>query len=156
MVRFAFLTSYELLPLTSRLQIPVLASVIPIVEVKRRLKKVLTNKQIPETDEGLDIPQSLRYFARLRFVYDLLPLLLASSRPRVVSILGGGLEKKIDLDDIEVKNDFSAMKAAAAGTTRMFLLLLRSCALLSLFSFSFFCGDRKWERCRITLSVYAL
>lgn len=71
-----------------------------------------------ESSEGIDSPQSLRYYSRLRFAYDLLPLLQAAPKPRVISILAGGREKSIDLNDLEVKQNFSMMKAASNGTTQ--------------------------------------
>ena len=71
-----------------------------------------------ESTEGIDIPHALRYYTRLRFVYDLLPLLTASPLPRVISILAGGKEKAVDLNDLEVKNDFTFIKAAENGTTQ--------------------------------------
>ena len=71
-----------------------------------------------ETIEGLDNPHALRYYTRLRFVYDLLPLLTASPLPRVISILAGGKENAIDINDLEVKNDFTFVKAASNGTTQ--------------------------------------
>lgn len=64
------------------------------------------------------MPLALSYFSRLRFVQNLLPALKKNSAPRVVSILGGGMEKEIDVDDIEVKKDFTAMKAAQIAPTR--------------------------------------
>jgi hypothetical protein len=73
---------------------------------------------VPESAEGIDIPHALRYYTRLRFVYDLLPLLTASPSPRVISILAGGKEKAIDINDLEVKNDFTFIKAAENGTTQ--------------------------------------
>jgi hypothetical protein len=76
-----------------------------------------------ESAEGIDIPHALRYYSRLRFVYDLLPLLTASPVPRVVTILAGGQESAIDVNDLEVKNDFSLMKAAGNGTTQTTLAL---------------------------------
>jgi NAD(P)-dependent dehydrogenase (short-subunit alcohol dehydrogenase family) len=71
-----------------------------------------------ESAEGIDVPHALRYYSRLRFAYDLLPLLSESPSPRVISILAGGKESAIDLNDLEVHNDFSMVKAAANGTTQ--------------------------------------
>jgi len=71
-----------------------------------------------ESVEGIDIPHALRYYSRLRFVYDLLPLLIEAPSPRVISILAGGQEKAIDINDLEVKNDFTFIKAASNGTTQ--------------------------------------
>jgi hypothetical protein len=48
----------------------------------------------------------------------LLPLLTESPLPRVISILAGGKEKAIDINDLEVRNDFNFAKAAANGTTQ--------------------------------------
>ncbi|KAH7321556.1 hypothetical protein BKA65DRAFT_512452 [Rhexocercosporidium sp. MPI-PUGE-AT-0058] len=71
-----------------------------------------------ESEEGIDIPHALRYYSRLRFIYNLLPLLKASPLPRVISILAGGQESAIDITDLEVKNDFTFIKAAENGTTQ--------------------------------------
>ncbi|KUJ11754.1 uncharacterized protein LY89DRAFT_739170 [Mollisia scopiformis] len=71
-----------------------------------------------ESVEGMDIPHALRYYTRLRFAYNLIPLLLESPNPRVVSILAGGQESEIDINDLEVRNDFSFIKAAKNGTTQ--------------------------------------
>jgi hypothetical protein len=48
----------------------------------------------------------------------LLPLLAESPAPRVISILAGGKEKDIDINDLEVRNDFNFAKAASNGTTQ--------------------------------------
>ncbi|KAK0100088.1 hypothetical protein ONS95_013100 [Cadophora gregata] len=71
-----------------------------------------------ESEEGIDIPHALRYYSRLRFIYNLLPLLKASPLPRVISILAGGQEAAIDVHDLEVKNNFTFIKAAENGTTQ--------------------------------------
>ncbi|KAG4437156.1 hypothetical protein IFR05_007358 [Cadophora sp. M221] len=76
-----------------------------------------------ESEEGIDIPHALRYYSRLRFIYNLLPLLKASTLPRVISILAGGQESAIDINDLEVKNDFTFIKAAENGTTQTTLAL---------------------------------
>src|SRR6266536_1067104 len=73
---------------------------------------------VSESVEGIDIPHALRYYSRLRFAYDLLPLLKVSAAPRVISILAGGKESAIDINDLEVQNDFNAFKAMANGTTQ--------------------------------------
>ncbi|CAG8970873.1 hypothetical protein HYALB_00000852 [Hymenoscyphus albidus] len=71
-----------------------------------------------DTIEGIDISYALTYYTRLRFTYNLLPLLNASSAPRVISILGGGLESEIDLQDLEIRNNFKAQKAMKYSTTQ--------------------------------------
>jgi hypothetical protein len=72
----------------------------------------------PESSEGIDIPHALRYYTRLAFVFQLVPVLLAAPVPRVISILAGGKEKEIDVTDLEVKNNFGPIKAAENGTTQ--------------------------------------
>ncbi|KAJ5547894.1 hypothetical protein N7513_005128 [Penicillium frequentans] len=67
-----------------------------------------------ETSEGLEITQSLAYYSRITFVLCLLPLLRKAEAPRVVSVLGGGMERvNIDLEDIDLKGPgkFGPMKA---------------------------------------------
>jgi NAD(P)-dependent dehydrogenase (short-subunit alcohol dehydrogenase family) len=67
-----------------------------------------------ETTEGIEIVQSLEYYTRVLFVYHLLPLLNKAEAPKVVSVLGGGLEKStIDLDDLDLKKtgNFGGLKA---------------------------------------------
>jgi NAD(P)-dependent dehydrogenase (short-subunit alcohol dehydrogenase family) len=67
-----------------------------------------------ETAEGIETSQSLEYYSRMLFVIHLLPLLGKSEAPKVVSVLGGGMEwTNIDLDDIDLKKpgNFSLLKA---------------------------------------------
>src|SRR4051812_35988214 len=73
---------------------------------------------IAESTEGIDIPHALRYYTRLRFAYNLLPLLNASPSPRVISILAGGKESVLNFDDLEFRNNFDGFKAAANGATQ--------------------------------------
>ncbi|KAK0625964.1 hypothetical protein B0T14DRAFT_508832 [Immersiella caudata] len=60
-----------------------------------------------ETEEGIEITQSLSYYSRMLFVMKLLPALKAKGEApgRVISVLGGGLESAsgIALDDIDLK-----------------------------------------------------
>jgi NAD(P)-dependent dehydrogenase (short-subunit alcohol dehydrogenase family) len=72
-----------------------------------------------ETFEGVEIAQSLEYYSRILFIQHLLPLLRAAEAPRVVSVLGGGLERtNIDLDDPDLKQpgNFGAVKAQGQYT----------------------------------------
>lgn len=68
-----------------------------------------------ETAEGVEIAQSLEYYSRVLFILQLLPLLAKAEAPRVVSVLGGGLERttSINLDDLDLKKpgNFSGMNA---------------------------------------------
>jgi hypothetical protein len=85
-------------------------------------------KLLTETSEGLDKKLSLHYYSRLRFVQNLLPLLnkAAEEKPpegnsapisRVFSILGGGLEGNLNLNDLSLKNNFSLGNCANHGIT---------------------------------------
>ena len=67
-----------------------------------------------ETAEGLEVAQSLEYYTRLLFIQHLLPLLKQAAAPRVVSVLGGGMERaSVDVDDLGLKKpgNFGAVKA---------------------------------------------
>jgi len=71
-----------------------------------------------ESTEGIDIPHALRYYTRLRFAYNLLPLLNAATSPRVIAILAGGKEIEINFDDLEFRNNFNGFSAAGNGATQ--------------------------------------
>lgn len=66
-----------------------------------------------DTSEGIDVSQSLEYYSRALFLQHLLPLLRQSEAARVVSVLGGGIERAnaIKLDDMLLKKpgNFGAM-----------------------------------------------
>ncbi|PKY01216.1 NAD(P)-binding protein [Aspergillus campestris IBT 28561] len=67
-----------------------------------------------ETIEGIDHLFSLRYYSRMRFIQNLLPLLSSSSSSgpsRVVSIYGGGFEYSINTSDLDLKYNFSLLNA---------------------------------------------
>ncbi|PLB33157.1 uncharacterized protein BDW47DRAFT_121455 [Aspergillus candidus] len=65
-----------------------------------------------ETIEGIDHLFALRYYSRMRFIQNLLPLLESSSGPsRVVSVYGGGFEYSIDTSDLDLKHNFSLLNA---------------------------------------------
>ncbi|KAL8715365.1 MAG: hypothetical protein Q9220_000698 [cf. Caloplaca sp. 1 TL-2023] len=70
-----------------------------------------------ETKEGIDQILSLRYYSRLRFIENLLPLLSSSPDPRVVSVLAAGMENKIFEDDMDLKHNYGVIKCAHHGTT---------------------------------------
>jgi len=56
-----------------------------------------------ETAEGIEIAQSLEYYTRMLFIQHLLPLLRAAEAPRVVNVLGGGMEWNINVDDMDLR-----------------------------------------------------
>lgn len=66
------------------------------------------------TSEGLEVVQSLEYYTRMLAVIHLLPLLHAAEAPRVVSVLGGGMERScINVDDLDLEKagNFSGFRA---------------------------------------------
>ncbi|GFF65664.1 hypothetical protein CNMCM6936_008792 [Aspergillus lentulus] len=64
-----------------------------------------------ETVEGIDYLFALRYYSRMRFIQNLLPLLESSGPSRVVSIYGGGFEYSINTSDLDLKHNFSLLNA---------------------------------------------
>ena len=66
---------------------------------------------------------SLRYYGRMRFVHNLLPLLTASPTARIVSIHGAGKEGKLIESDLELKDNFSLMNGATHTATMNTLFL---------------------------------
>ncbi|KAK3391238.1 hypothetical protein B0H63DRAFT_390099 [Podospora didyma] len=83
-----------------------------------------------ESSEGLDKALAVRFYSRMRFILDLLPLLEAknASRPfpaRVVTVLAGGSEATIFPDDLGLKEPAHQGVVTTAGIattyTTMFL-----------------------------------
>lgn len=72
-----------------------------------------------ETVEGLDPSMSTRYYSRLRATQGLLPLLNAAEYPRVVSILAGGQEAKLNEEDLDLRKpgNYSIVGAAVHSAT---------------------------------------
>ncbi|KAI5247037.1 NAD(P)-binding protein [Aureobasidium subglaciale] len=72
-----------------------------------------------ETSEGIDKLFALRYYARMRFVQNLLPLLeAAEAEPgRVVSVLGGGFEGTIDVDNLDLNKGYNIVSCAMHSVT---------------------------------------
>lgn len=72
-----------------------------------------------ETSEGIDKLFALRYYSRMRFTQNLLPLLEAAEiHPgRVVSVLGGGFEGNIRADDLELKHNYNIVSCAYHSIT---------------------------------------
>jgi NAD(P)-dependent dehydrogenase (short-subunit alcohol dehydrogenase family) len=57
-----------------------------------------------DTKEGIDVCFALQYYSRVRLTTNLLPLLRKSPRPRILSVLSGGQEKKMIEDDLGLQN----------------------------------------------------
>jgi len=75
---------------------------------------IMNQKGRDETEEGIDKKMALHYYGRWKFTYDLLPLLQkakdAGEHASVMTVLGPG-GKKIELDNLGLKNSFSFVKA---------------------------------------------
>lgn len=88
----------------------------------------LTLRGRDETPEGLDKITAIRYYGRLRFILDLLPLLEKSpNSPRVISVLNGGGEGKVIPEDLGLKDpkNTGAITSINAVTTYVTLTLER-------------------------------
>lgn len=72
-----------------------------------------------ETSKGIDKLFALRYYSRMRFTQNLLPLLEAAKpQPgRVVSVLGGGFEGNINADDLDLKHNYNIVSCALHAVT---------------------------------------
>jgi NAD(P)-dependent dehydrogenase (short-subunit alcohol dehydrogenase family) len=73
--------------------------------------------------EGLDKITSIRYYARMRFVVNLLPLLRAAPSPRVISVLAGGKEGQLWPDDFLLEKHYSVGNAASASASMTTLFM---------------------------------
>lgn len=80
-----------------------------------------------ETREGLDSSMSTRYYARIRAIQLLLPLLNASNSPHVVSVLGGGQEGVMNESDLDLRDPkhYSILAGNTHTATMMTLALER-------------------------------
>ncbi|KIW10015.1 hypothetical protein PV08_11791 [Exophiala spinifera] len=70
------------------------------------------------TKEGLEIAFALSFYSRMRMISNLLPLLHRSPRPRILSVLNAGREKKIDTKDLGLERKW-AVRAMVNHTTTM-------------------------------------
>jgi NAD(P)-dependent dehydrogenase (short-subunit alcohol dehydrogenase family) len=81
----------------------------------------LTLKGRDETSEGIDKKLALNYYARWKFIYDLMPLLRkakdAGEDAKAMSVLAAGKGGPIDLDDLGLKKGFSLSAAGVAAAT---------------------------------------
>lgn len=86
----------------------------------------LTRRRNTQKNEGLEKSLSLLYYSRMRFITQLLPLLLASPLPgRVVSVFGPGRDTKLILDALFLRRpknfNFTTLGSHAAYMTAFFL-----------------------------------
>ena len=88
---------------------------------------ILSLKGRDETSEGIDKKLAVHYYARWRFIYDLLPSLErakeAGEEAKTLSVLGAGKGGEIDVDDLGLKKAFSLSNAAMAAPTYTDLML---------------------------------
>jgi len=75
----------------------------------------VTLKGWEETEDGVDKKLAVHYYARWKFISDLLPALKkakeAGEDAKVLSVLAAAKGKEIDVDDIGLKKTFSPLKA---------------------------------------------
>lgn len=76
-----------------------------------------------DTSEGLEACFTVSYFARMRFVSNLLPLLRKAPNPRVLSVLNAGKEAKLDEDDLGLVQTWGVWKMVGHSTTMSTLAL---------------------------------
>ena len=72
-----------------------------------------------DTKEGLETCFVISYYARIRLVCNLLPLLRRSTRPRILSVLNGGKEGSLQEQDLGLERSWSAMSVVNHTTTMM-------------------------------------
>ncbi|KAE8371875.1 hypothetical protein BDV26DRAFT_302375 [Aspergillus bertholletiae] len=75
-----------------------------------------------ETKTGIDRNHILRYYSRMRFVYNLISSLEKSENPRVVSIYAAGKEVLLDEDNLDLKRSFSISASNSYPATMTSLL----------------------------------
>ncbi|KAI2601734.1 hypothetical protein GGR54DRAFT_71250 [Hypoxylon sp. NC1633] len=69
------------------------------------------------TAEGLETCFAISFYARMRLVHNLLPLLRQSSRPRVLSVLNAGHERALVDNDLGLEQNWSAFAVVDHSTT---------------------------------------
>jgi len=88
---------------------------------------ILSTKGRDETTEGIDKKLALHYYARWKFIHDLLPLMKnakdAGEDAKAMSVLSPGHGNKIDLDDFGLRKNFSLVNAAYAASTYSDLMI---------------------------------
>ena len=88
---------------------------------------ILSLKGRDETSEGIDKKLALHYYARWKFIHDLLPSLEhakeAGEEAKTMSVLGAGKGGEMDVEDLGLKKDFSVAKAGLVAPTYNDLML---------------------------------
>ncbi|PYI11081.1 NAD(P)-binding protein, partial [Aspergillus sclerotiicarbonarius CBS 121057] len=82
---------------------------------------IMTTQGRTETSEALDRKLSIHYYARMRFIENLLPSLTqaasSGSLARVVSVFSPGNEGKLIDNDLDLQKNYSLSNAAAHAST---------------------------------------
>ena len=69
-----------------------------------------------ETNEGIDRKLAIHFYGRMAFIQNLLPKLLNSESPKIISILSGGVHSSYtNKNDLALKDNFSIKNAADAA-----------------------------------------
>jgi hypothetical protein len=80
-----------------------------------------------ETEEGIDKKLAVHYYARWKFLHDLLPALKkadeAGEQGAVMSVLAAGKGGAIDLEDLALEKGYSVQRAALSAPTYNDLML---------------------------------
>lgn len=80
-----------------------------------------------ETEEGIDRRLGLHYYARWKFIYDLLPLLRkakdAGEDAKVISVLGAGNGVALDLDNLGLKRNYLSSNPGNTSPTYTDLMM---------------------------------
>jgi NAD(P)-dependent dehydrogenase (short-subunit alcohol dehydrogenase family) len=96
----------------------------------------VTLKGWEETEDGVDKKLAVFYYARWKFINDLLPALKkakeAGEDAKVLSVLAPGMGTEIDVDDIGLKKTFSYRKARSQVPTYNDLMMEVSSPFLNL------------------------
>ncbi|KAG6863177.1 hypothetical protein C0991_007752 [Blastosporella zonata] len=87
----------------------------------------MTMKGRDETEEGIDTKLAVHYYARWKFINDLIPALVkakeAGEDAKVLSVLAAGKGGEINLDDLGLKKTFSVLNATLETPTYNDLML---------------------------------
>ncbi|QIX01604.1 hypothetical protein AMS68_007121 [Peltaster fructicola] len=71
----------------------------------------MTLKGRNETTEGLDRKMAVNYYSRMRYIFNLMPLLTAAAEAdelsRVITVLAAGSEGDVRLDDLDLRHNFA-------------------------------------------------
>jgi NAD(P)-dependent dehydrogenase (short-subunit alcohol dehydrogenase family) len=97
----------------------------------------MTTKGRDETEEGIDKKLAVHYYARWKFISDLLPALKKAKESgedaKVLSVLAAGKGGEIDLNDLGLKKTFTLTNAALQGPTYNDLMMEVSGRLFQFF-----------------------